>query len=343
MSTSPLRAAMMPMSRQMRAYFAPVLRTTETPTIFDPGLGGVFPLNSPPSPWLDLGWIDNFARSYDTPTDVVRSGAKALPTAQFRGPLEARVEFDFRQWGKLQMALAGGSEHMNVLAPAGTTPAPSGGPPVPAVAVLPGSTASELVIGSGVGSLFAAGNLVAVDLDYQQQIGFVGSGIAAAYVSSAAAVNQDANYVRRVTFNVGRVAEVTATSLVLGQPLLAGVPAAGASAQLVVAFVDREGGSFFQEWSALFVAEQESGGRVCFYYPRLSPNPGVAAKGFGVTGQSGSGRFVREDIAALEKTTGISSVSLRASFLALPDVDPNDGQTVLCYRSYFPAPMAAVY
>jgi hypothetical protein len=24
-------------------------------------------------------------------------------------------------------------------------------------------------------------------------------------------------------------------------------------------------------------------------------------------------------------------------------VDPNDGQTVLCYRSYFPAAMAAVY
>ena len=82
MSTSPLRAAMMPVSRQMRAYFAPVQRTTETPTIFDPGLGGVFPLNSPPTPWLDLGWIDNFARSYDTPTDVVRSGAKAMAAAR---------------------------------------------------------------------------------------------------------------------------------------------------------------------------------------------------------------------------------------------------------------------
>ncbi len=343
MSTSPLRAAMVPVSRQMRAYFAPVQRSTETPTIFDPGLGGVFPLNSPPLPWLDLGWIENFTRSYDTPTDVVRAGAKALPAVQFRGPLEARVEFDFRQWGKLQMALAGGSEHMNVLAPAGTTPAPSGGPPVPAVAVLPGSTASELVFGAGVANLFPTGSLVAVDLDYQQQTGFVGSGIAAAYVNSPTAVNQDPNYVRRVTFNVGRVAEVTATSVVLSQPLLGGVPASGASAQVVVAFVDREGGSFFQEWSALFVAEQESGGRVCFYYPRLSPNPGVTAKGFGVTTNSGAGRFVREDLAAVEKQSTIASVSLRASFLALPDVDPNDGQTVLCYRSYFPAAMAAVY
>ena len=134
---------------------------------------------------------------------------------------------------------------------------------------------------------FAPGNLIAVDVDYQQQIGYVGSGISAAYVSNPAAVNRDLNYVRRVTFNVGRVVEVTATSVILAQPLLAGAPATGASAQVVVAFVDREGGSFFQEWSALFVAEPESGGRVCFYYPRLSPNPGAGPSG--VSLKSGAG------------------------------------------------------
>jgi hypothetical protein len=364
MSTSPLRAAMVPLTRQMRVYFAPVNRTNETPTIFDPGICGMFPLDAPPAPWLDLGWIDNFDRSYDTPTDVVRSGALALGTTQFRGPLEARVDFDFRQWGKLQMALAGGSEHMNVLAPASSsvTPVPSGGTPAPGAAVLSGSTASQLVFGEGVASAFTVGALIAVDVDYQQQIGYVGSGIAAAYVSSPTAVNEDANYVRRVTFNVGRVAEITATSVLLAQPLLGGVPVVGASAQVVVAFVDREGGSFFQEWSALFVAEQESGGRVCFYYPRLSPNPGVRssgvkwdvgggsaaasdANGSGAMGAPkvvrGAGDFAREDFAAIDKTA--SAMSLRASFLALPYVDPNDGQTVLCYRSYFPAGMAAVY
>jgi len=330
---------MVPVTRRMRAYFAPVNRTTETPTIFDPGLCGMFPLDSPPAPWLDLGWIENFERWYDTPTDVVRSGAKALPTAQFRGPLEARVEFDFRQWGKVQMALAGGSEHMNVLATAGSTsPAPSGGTPAPGAAVLPGSTASELIFGAGVASVFAAGCLLAVDLDYQQQTGYVGSGIAAAYVSDPVAVKRDPNYVRRVTFNVGRVAEITATSVLLEQPLLAGAPATGAAAQVVVAFVDREGGAFFQEWSALFVAEEASGGRVCFYYPRLSPNPGAGAlKG----ANNPAGRFVREEFALIEKP--LSAISLRASFLALPHTDPNDSQTVLCYRSYFPAAMAAAY
>jgi len=335
MSTSPLRAAMIPVTRQMRGYFAPVNRASETPTIFDPGLSGMFPLSDPPAPWVDLGWIDNFGRWYETSTDMVRSGAKTMPAVQFRGPLDAGVTFDFREWGKLQMALACGSEHMNVLAPASgsASPSPSGGTPAVAVAVLTGSTASELVFGSGVASAFSPGSLLAVDLDYAEQIGYVGSGIAAAYVNSAAAVNEDANYVRRVTFNVGRVVEVTATSVLLAQPLLGGAPAAGASAQVVVAFVDREGGAFFQEWSALFVAEEESGGRVCFYYPRLSPTAGPSGKS--------AGGFVREELAVIQKP--LSTISLRASFVALPYSDPNDGQTALCYRSYFPAALAQAY
>jgi len=368
MSTTPLRPAMVPVTRQMRAYFAPVNRSSETPTIFDPASAGVFPLDSPPAPWLDLGWIDDFERYYDTPTDAVRSGPNALPTTQFRGPLEARVEFDFREWGKLQMALAGGSEHMNVLATTpGAAPAPSGGTPVPGVAVQAGSTASEIILGLGAVAQFAPGNLVAVDVDYQQQIGYVGSGISAAYVSNPADVNNDPNYVRRVTFNVGRVVEVTATALILAQPLLSGAPPSGASAQVVVAFVDREGGSFFQEWSALFVAEPESGGRVCFYYPRLSPNPGASPSGLSLkaganwkppktavmtqtsataqaattAANASSKKFTREGFA--EITRPLASLGLHASFLALPFTDTNDGQTVLCYRSFFPAPMAALY
>ena len=330
MSTASLRAAMVPVTRRMRAYFAPVNRASETPTIFDPGLCGSFPLDAPPAPWLDLGWIDNFQRWSGTPMSVVTAGAKGMPATQYRGALEARVEFEFLQWGKLQMALAGGSEHMNVLAPAGSaSPAASGGTPAPGVAALSGSTASELIFGAGAVNAFRVGCLIAVDVDYQQQTGYVGSGMAAAYVSSALAVKQDPNYVRRVTFNVGRVAEVTATSVLLTEPLLGGAPAAGASAQIVVAFVDREGGSFFQEWSALLVAEEESGGRVCFYYPRLSPGVEKITK------------VAREQLTPLAKP--LSLMSLHASFLALPYTDTNDGQQVLCYRSYFPSQMAAVY
>jgi len=44
---------------------------------------------------------------------------------------------------------------------------------------------------------------------------------------------------------------------------------------------------------------------------------------------------------AIEKQ--LTAISLHGSFLALPYIDTNDGQTVVCYRSYFPAGMAATY
>lgn len=248
---------------------------------------------------------------------------------QARQALGARVEFEFREWGKLQMALAGGAEHMNVLASdpsAGRSG--SGGAALAAVPLVPGSTATQLLLGAGASAGFLAGDLVACDVDYAQQTGYVGSGVAAAYVKNPLDVREDADYVRRVTFNVGRVAFTTSGSLVLTQPLPGGPPLTGASVQKVTAFVDREGGAFLQQWSGLFVAEDESGGRVCFYYPILSA----------CTVKSD---WVRENLVEIQKPLG--QVALHASFVALPTVDSNDTATVLNYRSYFPASGSAVY
>ncbi len=319
------RAPMSPLARRVRAYFAPVDRSSGAPAIYDPGKHGCFALDSPPAPWVDLGWIDNFKRLPGTSHAIVRGGTKGAPVGQVRRQLEARIEFDFRQWGKLQMALAGGSQHMNVLAAAANAdPLPSGGSPQDAVAVLPGSTAQELVLGDGAVNAFSVGDLLAVDLDYQQQTGYLGSGIPGAYVKNALDVLRDRHYVRRVTFNVARVAVKTVTNLILAQPLLGGSPLAGTSAQKVVAFTDREGGSFFQEWSALFVVEDESGGRIVFHYPRLQP--------------AAPAQEACADIAP-----PLAAWSLRADFLALPGTDLNDAEQVLCYRSFFPAPYAALY
>jgi hypothetical protein len=332
------RAAMVPISRRVRAYFAPVNRATETPALFDPGKYGAFALDSPPAPWLDLGWIDNFQRVSLTPTEPLRAGVRGAAAAQFRGLLDARLEFDFREWGKLQMALAGGSEHMNVLASDPNAAAqPSGGTPLAAIAVLPNSTAGEVIVGAGSVSAFSPGNIIAVDADYQQQTGYVGSGISSAYVNNSANVNNDANYIRRVTFNLGRVAQLTATSLLLAQPLLGGAPPAGYGVQKVIAFVDREGGSFFQEWSALFVAAEDSGGRVCFHYPRLAPVSSVKS----VPANALAAAAEKEQ--AIEVAKPITALALHAAFLAMPHTDENDGQIAVCYRSYFPAPLAAMY
>ncbi len=320
-----LRPPMAPIARRVRAYFAPVTRTTGAPTIFDPGKNAVFVLDAPPAPWIDLGMIENFRRTPATELRSVRGGIKGAAGSQFRAQLEARVEFEFREWGKLQMALAGGSQHMNVLAAdPGAAAAPSGGTPLAGIAVQSGSTASEIFVGAGAVGSFAVGDVIAVDIDYAGQTGYVGSGISGAYVRAASDVGSDANYIRRITFNVGRVAAKTATSLQLAQPLIGGAPSTSAKVQKVVALLDRESGSFFQEWSALFVLPEGSGGRVCFYYPRLQPaSPAQEA--------------------AIEIAPPLESFALRAAFLALPHTDANDNEQVLCYRSFYPPASAALY
>jgi len=323
------RTGLRPVARQTRAYFAAVDRANGPTAIFDPSKNSGFQLDAPPAPWIDLGWIENFQRTSTTQIEGLAGGVAGAVTAQARHGLGAWVEFEFRDWGKLQMALAGGAEHMNVLATdPSASPEGSGGVPLAAVPVLSGSNAGELVLGAGAVAGFQPGDLVACDVDYAQQVGYVGTGIAAAYVKNPVDVRQDANYVRRVTFNVGRVAQVTGTSLVLAQALAGGAPAAGASVQKVIAFVDREGGAFLQQWSGLIVMEEESGGRVCFYYPILSPTTLKPA-------------WQRESLAQIQKPIG--EMTLQASFTALPTVDENDGAVVLCYRSYFPAGRAAVY
>ena len=54
------RAGMQEYFGEVRAYFAPVNRTTETGTVFDPSLS--FDLKNPPSPWVRLGLVRNFKR-----------------------------------------------------------------------------------------------------------------------------------------------------------------------------------------------------------------------------------------------------------------------------------------
>jgi hypothetical protein len=324
-TTAFLRGPMVPLARRVRAYFAPVTRSTETPAIFDPAAQASFSLDVPPAPWIDGGWIENFVRTPATRVQPLRSGPSSAVNGQYRSQLEAHVDFDFQEWGKLQMAIAGGAEHMNVLASAaGATPQPAGGTPAVPVYLQPGSTATSLQLAAPDLASFSIGDLVTVDVDYQQQTGYVGSGVAAAFVNNPADVGGDANYIRRVTFNVGRVSGITASSLLLAQALLGGGPPAGAGLQKVIAFVDREGGQFFQEWSALFVVPEEAGARVCFYYPR-----------------------VQARAPAQEKVTAVAdplkAYALHASLMALPYSDPSDGQQVVCYRSYFPAAAAALY
>jgi len=315
--------AVSPVSRRVRAYFAPVNRVAGAPTVFDAAQMGAFALSTPPVPWVDLGWCSGFVRKSLTKVGALRTGAPSVAQNQVRTEVEATVSLEFESWGKLQLALAAGSQQMNLLVTMASAAANgSGGVAAAPVALATGSTATSLNVGAAA-SEFSVGDLVSVDVDYTGQVGFVGSGVSAAYVSSAAAVGSDLNYVRRISLNVERVVSIASGVLGLAGPLLAGVPGAGMQVSRLVGFVDREGGGFFQEWSGVFVMDGEQGDRVIYYYPRLQAMQGSA-----------------ESMEVL--ATPLERVKLVGAFRALPVKDATDGETVLCFRSYLPGVLRAV-
>jgi hypothetical protein len=314
-----------PVARRVRGYFAPVNRTALTPVLFDPAEQGGFSLDAPPAPWISLGWIQQFTRKPGSKTAAVLTGIPAGTLEQVRETLEAQVSFEFLSWTKLTMALATGSQHMNLLTPAsGATLAADGATAAAAVTAQSGSTATSIVLASADAATFSAGSIIALDADYTGQTGYVGAPISGAYVRSALT---DVNYIRRVTFNVALFSAVTSTGLTLAEALPGGAPAVGSKLQAVTGFVDREGGSFYQEWSALFVMEGSQGERIFFHYPRLQSMASAQEAALPLDGK---------------QKAGLARVLLKGQFLALPVTDPLDGERVVCYRSYLPAAHALV-
>jgi hypothetical protein len=317
-----MTASTSPTTTHIRAYFAPVDRTAAAPTLFDPAQLGAFSLDAPPTPWIDLGAISQFVRKSGTKYQPLLAGAPAVAVSHARTEVDATVAFEFDAWGKLQSALASGSQQTNLLATApGATPNGSGGTAEPPVVILPtGTTATALNVGATAAAQFAPGTLIAVDSDYTGQTGYVGAGVSAAYIRNAASIGGDINYIRRCTLNVAVVQSIADGTLQLAAPLPAGAPTAGMQISRVIGFCDREGASFFQEFSALFIAEGTQGDRVIFHYPRLQPMQ-----------------------ASSEHTEALASpltrIRLAAAFRALPVRDAADGETVVAFRSYIPAPM----
>lgn len=285
------RAGMQPIGR-WRAYFAPVNRAAGAVTKFV--ANEAFDVDAPPAPWRDLGWIKNFARKSSAELERISTGIDGLNHLRFRKQFEGQVAFDFCEWGKLQMALAAASQHVNLLAG-------------PAYSVAGGDDASVQLSADGLAA-FTIGDLVAVDVDLKMQSGFVGSGVSGAYVKDG--MNADEDYIRATTYNVAKVKEKSSTSLEFESPLVGGRPVTGAKVQRVTGFADREGASFLQEWSALFVLEEVSGGRVIHWYPRLQSST-----------ESGE---VREEIDGATE-----QVALRAKFTALPIRDDLDGESIV--------------
>ena len=244
----PFRKPMVLVGSGFRGFFAPYVQgASPSPTIFDPARQGRFDSNAPPSGWHDLGWIDQFRRSPAGRIGQIRSGYRGAVRAQYRGEIGSSLEFEFREWGKLQMALATGTTHFNILkGAAGVPQQPLGGTPAAAVPLGSGSTATSIVLATGGGAQFQVGDFIAVDADYTGQTGYVGSGIQATFVQAGSVT--DADYIRRVTYNVGVVQSITSDTLTLSQPLLGGAPATGAKAQGVTGFANR-----LRRWRELII------------------------------------------------------------------------------------------
>ena len=131
--------------------------------------------------------------------------------------------------------------------------------------------ATSIVLATADAAKFSPGAIVAVDVDYTGQTGFIGCPVSGAYVRQAL---DGCGLCSARHFNVALVAQVTQRAD-LAKALPGGAPAAGAKVQAVAGFVDREGGSFYQEWSALFVMQGSQGERIFFHYPRLQSMGGA--------------------------------------------------------------------
>ena len=204
-------------------------------------------------------------------------------------------------------------------------PAADGAQACRAVTPQSGSTSTSILLAAADAAKFAAGSIVAVDVDYTGQTGYVGSPVAGAYVRQALT---DVDYIRRVTFNVALVSQVTATGLTLA-----------------AAIARRRAGG----------GRQGAGGdRICGSRGRQLLSGVVGA--FCDAGQPGRENLLplsaaadydrrrRSDVSAQWQRirSGQSRVLLKGQFLALPVTDPLDGERVVCYRSFLPAANALV-
>ena len=327
MSINPLarRSQMAPVGRAVRAYVAPVDRPSGVIMPFDPAAQGQFDLDSPPPPWLDLGWIENFQRTAATKYDALRSGPSGTITVQYRSQPEARVDFDLPSWGKLQMAIAGGSQQMNVLAVLPLEPAPRfGRHGDSAISLAAGFHRDRANTHADQLANYNVGDIVAVDSDYTGTIGYVGAGAPAAYLSSPLNPSTQSDFIRRVTFNVSRVSSKTPTSLLLAQPLI-GVPTTGMGVQKSRGVRGPRGQQLLPGVvRPVRHRRRDRRSRVLL----LSPPPG---------GSQWRGNPARIRLLRCSVTCCTPACTL------CPPLTINDNETVLCYRSYFPTPDAALF
>jgi hypothetical protein len=309
-----------------------------------------------PAGWFDLGWIKDYAITPQSKVGSIASGYRGATRAKVRGQVGEEFEFKFQEFSRMALKISTGCEAFNFLAAGqASTTSPLGTSGTAAVSLgasgyqATGGTATDprvaglptVFLPAGSGALFIAFNQIVVDIDYDKvSVGFVGSNGIPVYVNNAP---QDVDFIRRTSDFTGTVALVVAgpiagvaggqDALVLVQPFTGGgasssvnpgpvVPPAGSKIQKITGWTVREGGTFIQDWSGLFVLDTIDGDQICFYYPHIS-----------IT------QFKNINTRAIDNvgTTDETRYELDATFESLAFDDPLDGETVVCYRAFYPS------
>lgn len=350
----PFRKANLLIGSGWRAFFAPFnfgaasasALSTNGPNILDLAIAGPFNTNAPPAGWFDLGWLKDVKVTPASKIGKVRAGYRGAVRAQFRGEVGEQMEFKFREMSRMSYKIATGSEVFNLLAtntgPSTVGPLSSSGTQaVPLMAsgyqaggagTVAGSPA--LFVPAGSGALFAAGQYVVADIDYNTSLfGLVGD--AGIPVFQGAVV--DVDFIRKTSDYVARIKQVVPTAvtggdaLVLTQPMVGGGsaplgttpntgPVATSKVQRIEGFSAREGGTYITEWSGLFILDTIDGAQIAFYYPHLSINQFKDVNGWTLENAG---------------TTDLTGYELDCMMEALAFDDPLDGETVVCYRAFY--------
>lgn len=335
-----------------RAFFAPynyaigsaVASTVLGPTILDLTTGPYVDTTQPiATSFYDLGWIKDFKVTKESKIGQVRSGYRGAVRAQYRGQVGESWECKFREYGRMQYKLASGTNVLNILGASGQAggaagPLSASGAPATAVsAYTPGTfpwgqggvgVAPTLTVANAAAAQITVGSYIVADVDYNTStFGLVGDAGTPVFKNAVT----DIDYIRKNSDYVARVTAIaTNTVLTLDQPLIGGgsgdpAPlgpgAAGAKAQMISGFTQREGGTFISEWSALLLMSTIDQAQLFTYYPHVSimQNRDTAAS------------WAIENIG----TTDLGGAELDAQFTALAFDDPLDGETVVAYHGYY--------
>jgi hypothetical protein len=328
------------------------------PTIYDLEVaakfidaGGAF---GAPAGWFDLGYVNKFKFTPGSKIGNVMTGYRGVIRAKYRAETSEKVSFVFMEMSHLALKIASGTQVFNLLksTAAASTTGPLSSSGVAAVALgasgyIPTGLGSgptngkpTLFVPAGSGANFPAGSYIVCDQDYNgTSFGFVGDAGANVFQGAVS----DVDFIRKTSDYVQGVSQVVAgavsgqDALILTGPFVGGgqqsalgvtpnvVPTSGAKVQAIQGFASREGGTFIQEWSAVFILDTIDASQLMFYYPRIAPD-----------------QFAGFDANNLQNATALQTYELNASYDALGFDDPLDGETVVRYTAYYPHPYESI-